>query len=80
MKNTEYTSSSKKTYASGKDVASDNYAYGLDASFGWRLADDVYRGSGPHPTRLDASFLDDVDLATGSFTVNSSYAAYGPQL
>ena len=80
LKNTAYTSSSKKTYASGKDVASDNYAYGLDASFGWRLADDVFRGSGPHPTRLDASFLDAVNLETGSFTVNSSYAAYGPQL
>ena len=80
LKNAAYTSSSKKTYALGKDVASDNYAYGLDGSHGWRLADDIYRGSGPHPTRLDASFLDAVNLETGSFTVNDSYAAYGPQL
>ncbi len=60
-------------------ASSNNYCYGNLGSKKWSISDAACRGPLTNVTTLTETPIDTADTATGTFTLTSTYSAYGPQ-
>ena len=60
-------------------ASSNNYCYGNLGSKKWSISDAACRGPLTNVTTLTEPPIDPADTATGTFTLTTTYSAYGPQ-
>lgn len=71
---------SSSTVDSFEGASSNNYCFGDLGQRTWTISDAACRGPLTNVTVLDSNPIASFDTSTGEFTLESTYAAYGPQL
>ncbi len=66
-------------YTDFAGASSDNYCYGDLGEKEWSISDAACRGPLTNVTTLTETPIATADIATGTFTLTSTYSAYGPQ-